>query len=52
MNEQIHTSRVWKDKLIEYIISHSVRSFQRSLWRWFGFIAARWLGKLLDRGCA
>jgi len=52
MNEQIQHIAVWKDKLIEYIISHSGALISAVIVAVVGFIAARWLGKLLDRWLA
>jgi small conductance mechanosensitive channel len=39
----------WKDKLIEYIISHSGALISAAFVIVVGFIAARWVGKLIDR---
>jgi len=39
----------WKDKLIEYIISHSGALISAAFVIVVGFIAARWIGKLVDR---
>ena len=39
----------WKDKLIEYIISHSGALASALVVIVVGFVAARWIGKLFDR---
>jgi small conductance mechanosensitive channel len=39
----------WQDKLIEYVISHSGALLSALAVVVVGFIAARWIGKLLDR---
>jgi small conductance mechanosensitive channel len=39
----------WKDKLIEYSISHAGALISAAVVVVVGFIAARWLGKLIDR---
>ncbi|MGA2853373.1 MAG: mechanosensitive ion channel family protein [Verrucomicrobiota bacterium] len=39
----------WKDKLIEYVISHSGALLSAAVVVVIGFIAARWVGKLIDR---
>ena len=39
----------WQDKLIEYIISHSGALISALVVVVIGFIAARWIGKLMDR---
>jgi small conductance mechanosensitive channel len=39
----------WKDKLIEYIISHSGALISAAFVIVVGFVAARWIGKLVDR---
>jgi len=39
----------WQDKLIEYVISHSGALFAALMVVVVGFLAARWLGKILDR---
>ncbi len=40
---------VWKDKLIEYIISHAGALISAAIVIVVGFMAARWIGKLIDR---
>ena len=40
----------WKDKLIEYIISHSGALISAAFVMVVGFVAARWIGKLLIAG--
>jgi small conductance mechanosensitive channel len=40
---------VWKDKLIEYIISHAGALISAVVVVVIGFIVARWVGKLVDR---
>jgi len=39
----------WKDKLIDYVISHSGALISAVVVVVVGFIAARWLGKMLER---
>src|SRR5580693_8999571 len=39
----------WKDKLIEYIISHAGALISALAVIIVGFVAARWIGKLVDR---
>ena len=39
----------WKDKLIEYVISHSGALISAAFVIVVGFVAARWIGKLIDR---
>jgi small conductance mechanosensitive channel len=39
----------WQDKLIEYVISHSGALISALVVVVIGFIAARWIGKLMDR---
>jgi small conductance mechanosensitive channel len=39
----------WKDKLIEYVISHSGALLSAAFVVVVGFVAARWVGKLVDR---
>jgi small conductance mechanosensitive channel len=39
----------WKDKLIEYIITHSGALISAAIVIVVGFVAARWIGKLVDR---
>ena len=39
----------WKDKLIEYIITHSGALVSALVVIIVGFVAARWIGKLFDR---
>ncbi len=40
---------VWKDKLIDYSISHAGALVSAALVVVVGFIVARWVGKLIDR---
>lgn len=47
MNEQ--NIAAWKDKLIEYVISHAGSLISAAVVVVVGFLAARWLGRLLDR---
>jgi small conductance mechanosensitive channel len=39
----------WKDKLIEYVIGHSGALISAAFVIVVGFVAARWIGKLVDR---
>jgi len=39
----------WKDKLIEYVISHAGALVSAVVVIIVGFVAARWIGKLVDR---
>src|ERR1035438_1849931 len=39
----------WQDKLIEYVINHSGALIAALVAAVIGFIAARWVGKLMDR---
>jgi len=39
----------WKDKLIEYVIGHSGALISAAFVIIIGFVAARWVGKLVDR---
>ena len=43
------TAPAWQDKLIEYVISHSGALFSAFVVVVLGFIAAFWLGKLMNR---
>jgi small conductance mechanosensitive channel len=43
------TLTAWQDKLIEYVISHSGALVAALIVVVLGFIAARWIGKLLER---
>jgi len=43
------TAPAWQDKLIEYVISHSGALFAALTVVIVGFVAAGWLGKMLDR---
>jgi small conductance mechanosensitive channel len=40
---------VWKDKLIEYVIGHAGALISAAVVIVVGFVAARWIGKLIDR---
>jgi small conductance mechanosensitive channel len=42
----------WKDKLIEYVITHSGALLSAMIVIIVGFIAARWIGRLVDRWLA
>src|SRR5208283_790838 len=48
MNKNGNTA-AWQDKLIEYVISHSGALISALVVVVIGFIAARWIGKLMDR---
>jgi len=39
----------WKDKLIEYVISHAGALLSAAVVIIVGFVVARWIGKLIDR---
>jgi small conductance mechanosensitive channel len=39
----------WKDKLIEYVIGHAGALISAAVVIIVGFVAARWIGKLVDR---
>ncbi|HTY87404.1 MAG TPA: mechanosensitive ion channel family protein [Candidatus Acidoferrum sp.] len=43
------STAAWQDKLIEYIISHSGALVSAFVVVVVGFVAARWIGKVLDR---
>jgi len=49
MNKPGSTIAVWQDKLIDYVINHSGSLISALVVVVVGFIAARWIGKLLDR---
>jgi len=49
MNKPGSTIAVWQDKLIDYVINHSGSLISALVVVVVGFIAARWVGKLLDR---
>jgi len=48
-NGSTGNSAAWQDKLIEYIISHSGALVSAFVVVVMGFIAARWVGRMLDR---
>ena len=49
MNETTHNIEVWKDKLVGYVIDHAGALISATVVVIVGFLAARWLGRLLDR---
>ena len=49
MNNQAGNITAWKDKLIEYIINHAGALISAFIIVVIGFLAARWIGKLIDR---
>lgn len=49
MNNQAGNITAWKDKLIEYIISHAGALISAIIIVVIGLLAARWIGKLIDR---
>jgi len=49
MNNQAGNITAWKDKLIEYIISHAGALISAIVIVVIGLLAARWIGKLMDR---
>lgn len=49
MNEQTHNIAAWKDKLIEYVISHAGALISAAVVVLVGFMMARWIGRLMDR---
>lgn len=49
MNNQTQQIEAWKNKLIEYVISHSGALLSAAAVIVVGLVAANWLGKLLDR---
>jgi small conductance mechanosensitive channel len=52
-NQSVQTTSnsalAWKDKLIEYVINHAGALFSAAVIVVVGFIAARWIGKLVER---
>ena len=52
MNETTQNIAAWKDKLIEYVISHAGALISAAVVVVVGFIVARSLGKLVDRWLA
>jgi small conductance mechanosensitive channel len=49
MNNQANSPLLWKDKIIDYVISHSGALISAVVVIVIGLIAARWVGKLIDR---
>jgi len=49
MTSETQNISAWKDKLIEYIIGHSGALVSALVVVVVGFVAARWIGKLIDR---
>ncbi|MGA2030094.1 MAG: mechanosensitive ion channel domain-containing protein [Verrucomicrobiota bacterium] len=49
MKDQTTNIAAWKDKLIEYVINHGPALVSAFIVIFVGLLAARWLGKLVDR---